>query len=200
MTASPESSVLRLPGAAPTIDDSAFVAAGARIIGDVRLGSESSVWYNAVLRADVASIRVGAGSNLQDNVSVHVDRGCPVDIGEDVSVGHNAVVHGCSIGSGSLVGMGSVVLSRAVVGDRGHGDPGWFARGRDARHCQAVTDCRGTRAHPSECTELPDDCDASSREPVDGRTDRYSLGVRTGRVKGARGRPTRVIMGMWTRE
>ncbi|GAA2968903.1 MULTISPECIES: gamma carbonic anhydrase family protein [Microbacterium] len=109
-------SVLSVGGSTPVIDDSAFLAAGARVIGDVRLGPESSVWYNAVLRGDSASITVGAGSNLQDNVSVHVDAGSPVVIGENVSVGHNAVVHGCTVEDGCLIGMGSVILSGAVIG------------------------------------------------------------------------------------
>lgn len=100
----------------PTIAESAFVAAGARLIGDVRLAAGSSAWFNAVLRGDSASITVGARSNLQDNVSVHVDAGHPVIIGEDVSVGHNAVVHGCTVEDGSLIGMGSVILSGAVIG------------------------------------------------------------------------------------
>lgn len=116
MPIAPGASVLALPTATPTLDESAFVADGARIIGDVRLGPDASVWYNAVLRADSASILVGERSNLQDNVSVHVDEGHPVRIGADVSVGHNAVVHGCTIGDGSLIGMGAVVLSGAVVG------------------------------------------------------------------------------------
>ena len=117
MTIAHTASLLSLPGRVPTIDPSAFVAEGARIIGSVHLGEGASVWYNAVLRGDGDSITVGAGSNLQDNVSVHVDRGRPVIIGENVSVGHNAVVHGCSIGDGSLIGMGSVVLSGAVIGE-----------------------------------------------------------------------------------
>ncbi|MDZ8172388.1 gamma carbonic anhydrase family protein [Microbacterium xanthum] len=113
---SADSSVLTVSGARPVVDDSAFVAAGARVIGAVTLGAESSVWYNAVLRADSAPITIGAGSNLQDNVSVHVDAGRPVVLGENVSVGHNAVVHGCTIGDGTLIGMGSVVLSGAQIG------------------------------------------------------------------------------------
>ncbi|QIG40535.1 gamma carbonic anhydrase family protein [Microbacterium sp. 4R-513] len=117
MTIDADASVLVLAGRSPSIDASAFVAAGARVIGDVALGEGASVWYNAVLRADSDAIRVGAGSNLQDNVSVHVDAGHPTVIGENVSVGHNAVVHGCTIGDGSLIGMGSVVLSGAVIGD-----------------------------------------------------------------------------------
>ena len=109
-------SVLALPNSAPSIDTTAFVAEGARIVGDVSLAPGSSVWYNAVLRGDSAPIVVGAGANVQDNVSVHVDSSHPVRIGAHVSIGHNAVVHGCTIGDGSLVGMGSVILSGAVIG------------------------------------------------------------------------------------
>ena len=117
MTIAPDASVLTAAGRTPVLDPSAFVAPGARVIGGVTLGEGSSVWYNAVLRADGDTITVGAGSNLQDNVSVHVDTGRPVLIGENVSVGHNAVVHGCTIGDGSLIGMGSVILSGALIGE-----------------------------------------------------------------------------------
>ena len=116
MTTAPEASILSLADRVPSIDPTCFVAAGARIIGDVTLAEGASVWYNAVLRGDSAPIVVGVGSNLQDNVSVHVDSGHPVLIGENVSVGHNAVVHGCEIGDGSLIGMGSVILSGARIG------------------------------------------------------------------------------------
>jgi carbonic anhydrase/acetyltransferase-like protein (isoleucine patch superfamily) len=116
MTVATDASVLALAGNTPRLHVSTFVASGARIVGDVELGEGSSVWYNAVLRGDSAGILVGAGSNLQDNVSVHVDSEHPVVIGEYVSVGHNAVVHGCTIGDGSLIGMGSVVLSGARIG------------------------------------------------------------------------------------
>jgi carbonic anhydrase/acetyltransferase-like protein (isoleucine patch superfamily) len=110
-------SVLSAAGRTPQLHPSAFVAAGARVVGAVTLAEGSSVWYNAVLRADGDTITVGAGSNLQDNVSVHVDAGRPVVIGQNVSVGHNAVVHGCTIGDGSLIGMGAVVLNGAVIGE-----------------------------------------------------------------------------------
>lgn len=110
-------SVLSLPNTTPSIDATAFVADGARIVGDVSLAAGCSVWYNAVLRGDSAGIVIGPSSNVQDNVSVHVDTGHPVVIGSKVSVGHNAVVHGCTIGDGTLVGMGSVILSGAVIGD-----------------------------------------------------------------------------------
>jgi carbonic anhydrase/acetyltransferase-like protein (isoleucine patch superfamily) len=116
MSVASAASVLPVLGIAPELHETVFVAAGARVIGAVRLAEGSSVWFNAVLRADSSSITVGAGSNLQDNVSVHVDADSPVVIGENVSVGHNAVVHGCTIEDGSLIGMGSVVLSGAVIG------------------------------------------------------------------------------------
>lgn len=116
MTIAPEASVLSVAGRTPQVDPTAFVAAGARLVGGVTLGPGASVWYNAVLRADGDTITVGAHSNLQDNVSVHVDAGRPVVIGENVSVGHNAVVHGCTIGDGSLIGMGAVVLNGARIG------------------------------------------------------------------------------------
>jgi len=110
--------VVRLSGVeGPKLADDVFIAEGAKVVGDVMLGPSTSVWYNAVMRGDYASIELGEGSNIQDNVSVHVDRDAPVKIGRDVSVGHNAVVHGCTIGDTVLVGMGSVILSQAVIGD-----------------------------------------------------------------------------------
>jgi carbonic anhydrase/acetyltransferase-like protein (isoleucine patch superfamily) len=117
MTIAAGASVLALPDRVPTVDDEAFVADGARIIGDVTLGAGASVWYNAVLRGDSAAIRIGSDSNVQDNVSIHVDAGHPVIVGTKVSIGHNAVVHGCTVGDGTLIGMGSVILSGAVIGE-----------------------------------------------------------------------------------
>ncbi|MGI6877664.1 gamma carbonic anhydrase family protein [Microbacterium sp. gxy059] len=117
MMIDPSSTVRAIGGLSPAVAETAFVAAGARIVGDVSLGERSSVWYNAVLRGDVNGIRVGAGSNLQDGVAVHVDAAHPCRIGADVSIGHGAVVHGCEIGDGSLIGMGAVVLSGAVIGE-----------------------------------------------------------------------------------
>ncbi|MHC9045759.1 gamma carbonic anhydrase family protein [Microbacterium saperdae] len=110
-------SVLTLPERTPSIAQEAFVADGARLVGAVTLSPGASVWYNAVLRADSAPIVIGPDSNVQDNVSVHVDEGHPVVVGAKVSIGHNAVVHGCTIGDGSLVGMGAVILSGAVIGE-----------------------------------------------------------------------------------
>lgn len=103
-------------GRRPIVDDSAWVAPGASIIGRVRLAAAASVWYGAVLRAESADIVLGEGSNLQDGVVVHVDAGFSTVIGAGVSVGHNAVLHGCSIGDDSLIGMNATVLNGAVIG------------------------------------------------------------------------------------
>lgn len=100
----------------PQIAETAFVAAGAVIVGNVILESDSSVWYNAVVRAEAEPIRLGRGSNLQDLVACHVDRGFPLTIGSGVSVGHQAVLHGCTIEDEVLIGMGARVLNGAVVG------------------------------------------------------------------------------------
>ncbi|MCU1571233.1 MAG: gamma carbonic anhydrase family protein [Naasia sp.] len=101
---------------APDIAPDAFVAASATLIGKVRLGAGSSVFFGAVLRADRAAIELGDRSNIQDNVSVHGDEGIPVLIGSGVSVGHGAVVHGCTVEDDCLIGMGAIVLNGAVIG------------------------------------------------------------------------------------
>jgi carbonic anhydrase/acetyltransferase-like protein (isoleucine patch superfamily) len=108
--------ILPFDGREPRIDDTAWVAPNATIIGDVQLHPGSSVFYGAVLRADSDSITLGEGSNLQDNVVVHVDHGVPTTIGSGVSVGHGAVVHGCTIEDDCLIGMNATVLNRAVIG------------------------------------------------------------------------------------
>jgi carbonic anhydrase/acetyltransferase-like protein (isoleucine patch superfamily) len=101
----------------PRVDPSAFVAAGARIVGDVVVGPESSVWFNAVIRADSSYIRIGSRTNIQDGAVLHTDEGVPCIVGDDCTVGHSAIVHACRVESGSLIGMGAVVLSRAVIGE-----------------------------------------------------------------------------------
>ncbi len=100
----------------PTFGRNVFVAPGAVILGDVRLGDDSSVWYQAVLRGDNDTIRIGARSNIQDGVIVHVDPGFPVMVGDDVTVGHRAVLHGCRVNDRVIVGMGAIVLNGAVIG------------------------------------------------------------------------------------
>ena len=94
----------------------AGIAFNAFVCGDVTLGQDSSVWYNAVVRGDDAEIIIGDRSNIQDGCILHIDRFHPLTIGNDVSVGHGAVVHGCTIGDGSLIGMGAVILNDAVIG------------------------------------------------------------------------------------
>ena len=104
-------------GLHPRLAPDAFVADSAAVVGDVTLGAGASVWYGASLRGDVHWIEVGAGSNVQDNATVHVSRGThPCRIGAGVTIGHNAVVHGCTIRDDVLVGMGAVVLDGATVG------------------------------------------------------------------------------------
>ncbi len=101
----------------PEVAPSAFVAPGAYVVGKVRLGKESSVWYGAVLRGDTEPIRVGARTNIQDGCVLHADPGYPATIGDDCVVGHRAVVHGCEIGAGSLIGMSATILNGAKIGE-----------------------------------------------------------------------------------
>ncbi len=100
----------------PLVDEGAWVAPNASLVGDVQLAAGASVWYGAVVRGDGAPIRIGNGSNIQDNCVVHVDPGFPVSVGAGVSVGHGAVLHGCTIGDDVLVGMHATVLNGARVG------------------------------------------------------------------------------------
>ncbi len=108
--------ILPFDGHTPSIDPAAWVAPNATVVGAATLHPGSSVFYGAVVRADGDRIVLGARSNLQDNVVVHVDRGVPTIIGAGVSVGHGAVVHGCTIEDDCLIGMNATVLNGAVVG------------------------------------------------------------------------------------
>ncbi|WP_440709812.1 gamma carbonic anhydrase family protein [Herbiconiux sp. YIM B11900] len=108
--------IIRYEGHAPEISETAWVAPTAVVIGQVTLAAGSSVFYGAVLRADGDTIHLGEGSNLQDNVVVHVDAGRPTRIGSGVSVGHGAVLHGCTVEDDCLIGMSSTVLNGAVIG------------------------------------------------------------------------------------
>jgi carbonic anhydrase/acetyltransferase-like protein (isoleucine patch superfamily) len=103
-------------GERPDISKAAFVAWNAEISGRVDLGQASSVWYGATLRGDIAAIRVGAMSNVQDGAVLHVEEGVPCVLGDHVTVGHGAIVHACTVGDRCLVGMGAVILDRAVIG------------------------------------------------------------------------------------
>lgn len=106
-----------LNGKTPQIAANAYVAPGARLIGEVVLEENASVWFNAVLRGDEGLIQVGKGSNIQDNSTCHLYAGYPCIIGENVTVGHNVILHGCRIGNGSLIGMGSIVLDDVEIGE-----------------------------------------------------------------------------------
>lgn len=101
----------------PQYDDSNYIAETAVVIGDVSLGEHASIWHHCTVRGDVNWIRIGAGSNVQDNTVVHVTHGsAPTDIGERVTIGHSAIIHGCTIENEVLVGMGATVLDHATVG------------------------------------------------------------------------------------
>jgi|TARA_B110000914_G_C15517040_1_gene474217 carbonic anhydrase/acetyltransferase-like protein (isoleucine patch superfamily) len=99
-----------------SIHASAFVAEGARVIGDVILHKDSSIWYNTVARGDINQIVVGARSNVQDNSVIHLENDQGVVIGDDVTIGHNAIIHGCKIEDGALIGMGAIIMNGAVIG------------------------------------------------------------------------------------
>ena len=101
----------------PQLGHSVYVAEGAKIIGDVRIGDESTIWFNAVLRGDLAPIQIGRRCNVQDGVVGHVNTNQPLIVEDEVSVGHSAIIHGCTIGQGSLVGMGAIILNGAEIGE-----------------------------------------------------------------------------------
>lgn len=114
--------LLPFAGRAPRIDPAAFVAAGAKLIGDVEVGPEASIWYNCVLRGDVNRIRVGARTNIQDGTVIHVDSpkpgseaGHPAIIGEEVLIGHLAMVHGCVLRDRAFVGLGAIVMDGCEI-------------------------------------------------------------------------------------
>ncbi|MBP3043851.1 gamma carbonic anhydrase family protein [Arthrobacter jiangjiafuii] len=108
--------IITLRGQTPTVDPSVFLAPTASLIGDVVMAAGSSAFYGVCVRGDSNAIRVGAGTNLQDNVVLHADPGFPTTVGERVSVGHGAVVHGCTVEDDCLIGMSATVMNGAVVG------------------------------------------------------------------------------------
>src|SRR5574343_1896183 len=108
--------LFKLGAKTPQIGDNAWVAPNASVIGDVRLGKNASLWWNATLRGDNDPIHIGANTNIQDGSVLHTDEGVPMHIGANVTVGHLVMLHGCTVGDGSLIGIGSVILNRAVIG------------------------------------------------------------------------------------
>ena len=106
-------------GILPALAADAFVAPTATIVGDVRVGSESGIWFGVILRGDVNIIRIGRRTNLQDGTIVHVTSGThPTVIGDGVTVGHGVKLHGCTIADGCLIGIGAIVLDGAVIGEQ----------------------------------------------------------------------------------
>ena len=111
-------------GIGPRIDPTVFIAETAVIVGDVQIGSQSSIWYNVVARADVNFIRIGSRTNIQDLSMLHVthrknaeDPGAPLIIGDDVTVAHSVTLHGCTVQNGAFIGMQAIVMDKVVVGD-----------------------------------------------------------------------------------
>lgn len=123
MTAHPGANIIPIHGKTPRIHESAFIAPGSTIIGDVEIGAGSSIWYNCVVRGDVFKIRIGERTNVQDGSVLHCDpprpddpEGSPLIIGDDVLIGHMAMVHGCTIHDRGFVGLGAIVMNKAVIG------------------------------------------------------------------------------------
>ncbi|WP_323810115.1 gamma carbonic anhydrase family protein [Sphingobium baderi] len=124
MTDHPGATIIPFNGKMPVIHPSAFIAPGCRIIGDVEIGEDVSVWYNCVIRADVNRIRIGARTNIQDGTVVHCDspdeghgpaEGYPTLIGEEVLIGHMAMIHGCTLLDRAFIGLSTVVMNGCVV-------------------------------------------------------------------------------------
>jgi gamma-carbonic anhydrase len=116
-----DKTILAIRGFAPRIADTAFIAPGSRIIGDVEIGEDASVWYNCVIRADVNQVRIGARTNIQDGSTIHCDSphddspGYPTILGEDCLIGHMVLLHGCILEDRAFVGMGAIVLNGARI-------------------------------------------------------------------------------------
>ncbi|WP_088182043.1 gamma carbonic anhydrase family protein [Sphingobium sp. Z007] len=124
--AHPGASIIPFNGKTPVIHPSAFIAPGCRIIGDVEIGEDASIWYNCVIRGDVNRVRIGARSNVQDGTVIHCDspgdradgrpaEGWPAIIGDDVLIGHMAMIHGCVLQDRAFVGLGAIVMSGCTV-------------------------------------------------------------------------------------
>lgn len=108
--------IYTLDDIAPVVDPSAWVASEATLVGKVVIEAEASVWFGVVMRGDNEEIRVGWGSNVQENCVLHTDMGYPLVIGADCTIGHKAMLHGCTIGDGTLIGMGATILNGAKIG------------------------------------------------------------------------------------
>ncbi|SHE59779.1 Carbonic anhydrase or acetyltransferase, isoleucine patch superfamily [Desulfofundulus australicus DSM 11792] len=108
--------IYEFKGFKPQLAEDVFIAPGARIIGRVEIGRNSSVWFNTVIRGDADRVTIGEETNIQDGCQLHEDPGYPLKIGNRVTVGHGAILHGCTIEDGSLIGMGAIILNGARIG------------------------------------------------------------------------------------
>lgn len=110
--------ILPVNGVSPQIPEDCFIAPNATVVGDVVMGSECSIWFNAVIRGDVNAIRMGNKVNIQDGACIHCTyQKTQTVIGNNVSIGHNAIVHGCTVADNVLIGMGAIVMDRAKIGE-----------------------------------------------------------------------------------
>lgn len=109
--------IISFKGKKPELAPTVFVAPGVKIIGDVQVGDESTIWFNSVLRGDEGSIKIGKRCSIQDNSTIHLYEDAPVEIEDEVTVGHNVILHGCKVGKRSIIGMGSTILDHAEIGE-----------------------------------------------------------------------------------
>jgi len=110
--------ILPYGGLSPRLGRDVFVAPNATLVGDLEIGDEASVWFGAVLRADIGPIRIGPRTNVQDLACMHLTDGVSTtNVGADVTIGHGAILHGCTVGDRCLIGMGSIILDNAVIGE-----------------------------------------------------------------------------------
>ena len=107
---------MEFKGISPKIADNCFIADSAKIIGDVSILDQASIWFNVVLRGDIDKIIIGENTNIQDGTVIHCHKGFPTTIGRNVSVGHNSIIHGCTIEDNCLIGMGSIIMSGVYIG------------------------------------------------------------------------------------
>ncbi len=144
--------ILPVEGKSPEFGQNCFLAPNCTVVGDVVLGDECTVWFNAVVRGDVNSIRVGKRTNIQDGAVIHCTyQKAATTIGNEVSIGHNAIVHGCTIHNNVLIGMGAIVMDEAVVEDnciiaagaivleRTRCESGWIYAGIPAKKVKQVS-------------------------------------------------------------
>ena len=109
--------IVTFKGKTPEMNPTVFVAPGAKVIGEVSIGEESTIWFNAVLRGDEGPISIGKRCSIQDNSTIHLYEDAPVVVEDEVTVGHNVILHGCKVGRRSIIGMGSTILDHAEIGE-----------------------------------------------------------------------------------